>query len=55
MEKKTSVYGNVCRQFDKAADMLKLNPDIREILAKTNNEIIVNFPVKMELLSGKMT
>jgi len=48
MEKKSSVYGNVCKQFDKAADMLELNPDIRKILAKTNNEIIVNFPVKMD-------
>jgi glutamate dehydrogenase (NAD(P)+) len=52
MEKKLSVYGNVCRQFDKAADMLELNPDIRKILAKTNNEIIVNFPVKMD--NGKI-
>ncbi|UCC11873.1 MAG: Glu/Leu/Phe/Val dehydrogenase [candidate division WOR-3 bacterium] len=48
MEKKSSVYGNVCRQFDKAADILQLNPDIRKILSKTNNEIIVNFPVKMD-------
>lgn len=54
MEKKSSVYGNVCKQFDKAADILKLNDNIRKILAKTNNEIIVNFPVKMDNGSVRM-
>jgi glutamate dehydrogenase (NAD(P)+) len=46
--KKTSVYGNVCRQFNKAADLLDLDPQVRKILSKTTNEIIVNFPVKMD-------
>lgn len=54
MEKRSSVYENVCRQFDKAADMLELNHDVRKILAKTNNEIVVNFPVKMDNGSIKM-
>ncbi len=45
---KMSVYQNVVRQFNKAADMMKLDPDIRQILAKTENELIVNFPVKMD-------
>ncbi|MGB3092583.1 MAG: Glu/Leu/Phe/Val dehydrogenase, partial [Candidatus Zixiibacteriota bacterium] len=35
-------------QFNKAADMMKLDPDVRQILARTENEIIVNFPVKMD-------
>jgi glutamate dehydrogenase (NAD(P)+) len=45
---KSSVYGNVCRQFNKAADLLDLDPQVRKILSKTTNEIIVNFPVKMD-------
>ncbi|MGB2806001.1 MAG: Glu/Leu/Phe/Val dehydrogenase [Candidatus Zixiibacteriota bacterium] len=43
-----SVYDNVTKQFNKAADMMKLDPDVRQILARTENEIIVNFPVKMD-------
>lgn len=46
--KKTSLYDNVKAQFNKAADLMNLDPDIRKILEKTNNEIIVNFPVKMD-------
>ena len=46
--KKESVYDNVTRQFDKAADMVKLDENTRKILAMTTNEIIVNFPVKMD-------
>lgn len=47
-KKKVSVYENVARQFDKAADLVKLDENIRKILARTTNEIIVNFPVKMD-------
>lgn len=43
-----SVYDNVTKQFNKAADLMKLDPDVRQILARTENEIIVNFPVKMD-------
>ncbi len=46
--KKTSVYDNVTRQFAKAADLMKLDSEIRKILAKTTNEVVVNFPVKMD-------
>lgn len=46
--KKASVYENVTRQFNKAADLMNLDPEIRKILARTSNEIIVNFPVKMD-------
>jgi glutamate dehydrogenase (NAD(P)+) len=48
MTEKASIYENVARQFDKAADLMGLDPDIRKILSKTTNEIIVNFPVKMD-------
>lgn len=43
-----SVYDNVVWQFNKAADLMGLNLDIRKILSKTTNEIVVNFPVKMD-------
>jgi len=42
------VYNNVVRQFDKAADLIKLDDNIRKILAMTTNEIVINFPVKMD-------
>lgn len=45
--KRKSVYENVMAQFDKAADLMHLDANIRKILAKTENEITVNFPVKM--------
>lgn len=43
-----SLYVNVQEQFNRAADLIKLDPNIRGILANTMNEIIVNFPVKMD-------
>ena len=43
-----STYDNVTRQFDKAADLMGLDPEVRKILGKTTNEIVVNFPVKMD-------
>jgi glutamate dehydrogenase (NAD(P)+) len=42
------VYENVIRQFDKAADLMGLGPQIRKILSKTMNEITVHFPVIMD-------
>ncbi len=39
---------NVLEQFNSAADQIGLHPSIRKILSITNNEIIVNFPVKMD-------
>ena len=44
----SSLYENVIKQFNKAADLMQLDPNIRRILEKTANEIIVNFPVKMD-------
>jgi glutamate dehydrogenase (NAD(P)+) len=43
-----SVYKNVAKQFNKAADLMVLDPNIRKILAQTQNEIVVHFPVKMD-------
>lgn len=45
---KLGVYENVVAQFDKAASLMGLDPEIRKILASTTNEIVVNFPVKMD-------
>lgn len=45
---KTGMYANVQEQFDQAADLMNLNPSVRKILAITNSEIIVHFPVKMD-------
>lgn len=46
--KKSNVYENVGKQFDKAADLMNLDPDVRKILAKPMNEIVVNFPFKKD-------
>jgi glutamate dehydrogenase (NAD(P)+) len=43
-----SVFETVLMQFDKAADLMKLDPEIRKILSHTTNEIVVNFPVVMD-------
>jgi glutamate dehydrogenase (NAD(P)+) len=47
-QKPPSLYDNVIKQFDKAADLMQLDPNIRRILEKTTNEIIVHFPVKLD-------
>ncbi|MEO0071408.1 MAG: Glu/Leu/Phe/Val dehydrogenase [candidate division WOR-3 bacterium] len=46
--KKRSVYQDVIYQFNKAADIMNLDPGVRKILATTMNEVIVHFPVKMD-------
>lgn len=45
---KRSLYENVVTQFNKAADLISLDPNIRKILAHTENEIVVHFPVKRD-------
>ena len=45
---KRGMLKNVMRQFDNAADIISLNPNIRKILEVTNNELIVHFPVRMD-------
>ncbi len=48
IEPKITLYENVTQQFNKAADLMDLNPNIRKILAMPNNEIAVNFPVELD-------
>lgn len=42
------MYKNVMKQFNSVADFIDLNPNIRKILANTNNELVIHFPVKMD-------
>ncbi len=42
------VYTNVVQQFNRAADLIGLDNNVRKILSTTKNEIVVNFPVKMD-------
>jgi glutamate dehydrogenase (NAD(P)+) len=51
-QRENTLYTNVQRQFDKAADLIDLDPDVRSILAKPINEIVINFPVKLR--NGKV-
>jgi len=43
-----SLYVSALAQFVRAADLMGLDRDVRTILAKAKNEIVVNFPVKMD-------
>jgi glutamate dehydrogenase (NAD(P)+) len=46
--KSSSLYDNVVKQFNKAADLMRLDSNIGKILERTMNEIVVDFPVKMD-------
>lgn len=46
--KRTNVYENVQEQFSKASERMNLEPAIQKILSKTMNEVVVNFPVKLD-------
>ncbi|WP_418511999.1 Glu/Leu/Phe/Val family dehydrogenase [Corallibacter sp.] len=45
---KQGMLENVMKQFDAAASLVNLNPNIKKILAVTNNELIIHFPVRMD-------
>jgi glutamate dehydrogenase/leucine dehydrogenase len=46
--RRMGMYENVKNQFEKAANVMHLDESVKKILAITNNEIVVNFPVKMD-------
>jgi glutamate dehydrogenase (NAD(P)+) len=48
MAKEKGFCDYVIQHVNQGADLINLAPDIRRILSKTINEIIVNFPVKMD-------
>ncbi len=47
-QKKPRMIDSVLQQFEKAAEVMNLNPNIRKILGQTNNEIVVHFPVRLD-------
>jgi glutamate dehydrogenase (NAD(P)+) len=60
-DSKTTAVGEVQQldkmaqaQFERAADVVELEPGLREILKHPKNEIIVNFPVRMDDGSYRM-
>ena len=52
MTENPSLFENVNRQVEKAADLMGLDPEVRQILTWPTNEIVVHFPVK--LASGRV-
>ena len=47
-------YETALRQFDEAAEILDLDPDMRELLRRPKRELVVNFPVEMDDSSIRM-
>jgi glutamate dehydrogenase (NAD(P)+) len=43
-----SLYRSALAQFRKAADVMQLDPAVRTILEQPKNEVVVNFPVRMD-------
>jgi len=43
-----SLFENALKQFNKAADVMKLDSNMREVLSHPKRELTVNFPVKMD-------
>jgi glutamate dehydrogenase (NAD(P)+) len=48
MIRTTTVYENVSIQFDRAANLMNLDKDVRKILATPISEITVNFPARLD-------
>ena len=46
--KTKNLYETVTEQFNSAADLMNLDKGVRKILSHPANEIIINFPVKMD-------
>jgi glutamate dehydrogenase (NAD(P)+) len=47
-EPNLNLYEMATAQFHRAADAIDFDPDIRTILGQPKNEVIVNFPVRMD-------
>lgn len=43
-----NLYDRVLRQLNQAAELVDLDQDVKKILSETTNEIVVNFPVRMD-------
>ena len=46
-ESRESLFATALAQFERGADLIGLPEDLRSILSQPKNEIIVNFPVRM--------
>ncbi|HLG20236.1 MAG TPA: Glu/Leu/Phe/Val dehydrogenase [Bdellovibrionota bacterium] len=51
--KQDSLYSQALRQWQKAADLMELDPAVRTILSQPKNEITISFPVRMD--NGDLT
>ena len=51
LKERGNLFEIATRQVDKAMKQINIDPDVAEILAQPKNELIVNFPVRMD--SGK--
>jgi len=47
-KKQVSLYDNAVKQFDRAAKVMELDQNLREVLIKPKRELTVNFPVCMD-------
>jgi glutamate dehydrogenase (NAD(P)+) len=48
LKERGNLFEIATRQIDKAMKLINLDPDVAEILAQPKNELIVNFPVRMD-------
>jgi glutamate dehydrogenase (NAD(P)+) len=53
LKERGNLFEIATRQIEKAMKQIKIDPDVAEILAQPKNELIVNFPVRMD--NGKFT
>jgi glutamate dehydrogenase (NAD(P)+) len=47
LREKANLFDVATQQFEKAADAINLDEDVRAILAQPKNELIINFPVRL--------
>ena len=48
LKERGNLFEIATRQIDKAMKQINIDPDVAQILAQPKNELIVNFPVRME-------
>jgi glutamate dehydrogenase (NAD(P)+) len=48
LKERGNLFEVATRYLERAADAIGLDPDVREILAQPKNELIINFPVRLD-------
>src|SRR5678815_6108869 len=48
LKERGNLFEIATRQIDKAMKLINIDPDVAQILAQPKNELIVNFPVRMD-------